>query len=208
MAKAGRKPKNPEQPKTRQISIRFSDALLLRLQQSAAEAGRPVSEEITARLERSFSEEERAVKAWGGHTTYALMLLMAQALEMLRADTGQCWHRDPFVFDQAVIAMNEVLRYFRPRGRRAVPSDMPLLEMMRRNGLKAAPVAAQARRYPFGKLAARLAVFSLDRTTPVDNEEPLYRKVLEQLAFDLRGKLASVHRGSAQADLLKGRRGQ
>src|SRR5262245_61704000 len=159
----GRKPTDPRNPKTRQKSLRLSDALLSKIEAAAKADGRSLSDEITRRLERSFiGEEVRAVETFGCHETYALALLIARALRELRDQTGQWGHRDRFTFDHAVAAIQEIMNYSRPRGRRTVPADMPVLEMMRANRLKTGNVLEQAETYPFGKIAGRVAVFRVE----------------------------------------------
>jgi hypothetical protein len=195
----GRKPKDPENPKNRQKSLRLGAGLLIKIEKAAKADGRTVSEEITRRLDRSFiGEEARAVETFGSHETYALAFLIAHALRELRDQTGHWWHRDRFTFDHAVAAVNEIMSYFRPSGRRSVPGDMPVLEMMRDNRLKTGDVVSQARTYPFGKLAGRMAAFRVQFPLPEGQEITPHDRIFKRIAFELQQRLS----GCPQADLI------
>ena len=180
-------------------STRFSAALLTKLQEAAKRNRRTLSEEITERLDRSF-HESIPVEVFGGDHTHAFLALVARALKKLRADTGQCWHRDRFTFEEAVKAVAEIFSYFRRPGRPTVPQDMPVLEKLRASGLKVSEVKRQAQAYPFGKLAARLAVFELETASEPGEEPSTHQKVIQRIAFELRPQLAASGR-SAQRDL-------
>jgi hypothetical protein len=191
----GRKPKDPDNPKTNQKSIRLSEALLTKIEGAAKADGRTVSDEITRRLERSFIGD---VERYGGNETYALALLIAQALRDLRDQTGHWWHRDRFTFDHAVAAVTEIMSCFRPAGRRTVPGDMPVLEMMRSHRLKTGAVLEQAKTYPFGKLAGRLAAFRVQFPPLEGQENAPHQRIFQRIAFDLQQRLS----GSPQEDLI------
>jgi hypothetical protein len=197
--KMGRRPMDPKHPKTQQINFRLSEELLERLRAAAKAGDRNVTEEIRRRIERSFiGEEARAVETLGSHETYALFLLIGQAFRTLREQTGHWWHRDRFTFDHAVEAVTEIMGYFRPRGRRKAPTDMPQLDMMRARGLKTGDAVTQAKTFPFGQLAGRLAVFQTE-APPGDTMPPLH-KIFQRISIELRPHLV----GSPRADLLKG----
>lgn len=201
MQSRGRPPKDPAETKASQISVRLTADLVARLDEAAKQNRLSRAEEISRRLERSFTEEGRIEDVFGGRETYAFLKLVAQAFSMLRQSTGQTWHRDRFTFDHALVAMTEIFGYFRPSGSRRIPSDLPMLEHARANGLKTGPMIAQARKFPFGKLAGRMAVFLLE-TAPVPGEEAMdqQREIFRRIATDLRMRLTAPNQ--AQTDLV------
>jgi hypothetical protein len=198
-----RPPKTPGQPKARQISIRFDQALLGRLKDSAAREGRTLSEEISRRLDRSFLGEAAAVETFGGDHTYAFLKLVAQAFKQLRSDTGQCWHRDRFTFDHAVKAVAEIFPYFRPQGRPTMPSDMPILERFKEGGIAiTAELKKRLRAYAFGRNSGATAVFRMEVAPPEGQEAAPHQRIFQRIAFELRSQLSASGR-SAQRDLIE-----
>ena len=196
----GRRPKAPEDRKVH-INVRLEPDLLERLNRMKGKL--TLSEEIDRRLRLSFTDIR--IEDPRGYQTRAFCRLLVQTLQNLKRDTGHPWFRNPFTFGHALIAAAELFRYFQPRGRRSVPDDLPLAELQKSRGLDPEPILKQAKTYPFGKVAARMAVFHLEfaeqQSGDVDDiEDDLKREreLFKDLSIKLRGRLTS----SAQADLL------
>jgi hypothetical protein len=115
---AGRRPINPNAPKSATISTRFTPELRGRLEEVAKKNGCSLSEEIGRRLELSFTENRRSEDKFGGVKTYNVLLLIARAFRLLREMTGQAWFDDPLTFEEAEKILNLLLSHFRPDGER------------------------------------------------------------------------------------------
>jgi hypothetical protein len=189
---ANRQAANPANQKPEKVNFRLSTELLDKLQAAAKAAGHATSQEITHRLEDSFGANLAAEDRFGGVHTYALCRLVSAALGELRNQTGHGWHSDRFTFDHAVKAVNEILSYFPPAGDPEVPDDLPMAQRLRDLGLDTAAVEEQAKGFPFGVLAARLAAFKVETATP--ESEQVYRRIRD----DAGAKMV----GSPQADLV------
>lgn len=185
---SGRKPMDPVNPKTDKVNFRLSTDLVSRLREAAATGGRSLSQEMSRRLDGSFSATD--ADRFGGRCTYALCKMIALAVGDLREQTGHPWHSDRFTFDHAVTAINEILGYFRPEGAAEVPEDLPLLERLREQGLDPTAAAEEAKAFPFGVLAARVAAFKVE----VGVDDPVIQRIRDAIGRRMVG--------SPQADLL------
>lgn len=192
--------------------MRVTPALQSILSDAAKQDGRTVSDEIARRLEASF-DDDLLPDRFGGRTTWALLELIAAALSQLREDTGECWHRDPFSFDHALKAVAEVLGYFRPPGEPDIPEDHAVLQEMRaqfevdnvpakQRASAERKLRAQLRTYPFGVMAARMAVFRVEVATP--QADTAVADIFQRIKREVGMQLAASGR-SPQADLI-GRR--
>jgi hypothetical protein len=167
MAKLGRPLKDQGNPRSKPTSIRLTEGLTNRLHEAARRDGRQLSDEIVRRLEASFAEHERLIQIFGGENSLHFFTLCAQSFKYLREHLGECWHRDPFTFEEAGKAIAEVLYYFRPSGRRVVPKRPPLLNP--ESGQIAGPPIDPAK-FPFGEYAGRLAVLNLLTASQISGE--------------------------------------
>jgi hypothetical protein len=200
----GRPPKAPEEKKV-QISVRLPPDLLERLERARGRT--TLSEEITNRLLQSFEKKEQ----FDIYFNRLFSRLLVYALQFLTRDTGHPWYRNRFTFEHAITAAGELFSYFQPSGLSSVPADLPLAEAQRARGLDPAPVIEQAETYPYGKLAARWAVFHMELQTEQasdvasDDFEEIKRlnrerQLLKDLGDELRGFVTS--KGQAQRDLM------
>jgi len=126
MGKRGPAPKGGYPEKTKVLSTRITAALRDELQRAASRSGRSLSSEIEHRLRRSFTKEERIEEMFGGRETCAIMRLIANVITVTAQQAGlitqrargkkTTWLNDPYVYDQAVMAVRAILEVFRPAG--------------------------------------------------------------------------------------------
>jgi hypothetical protein len=192
---AGRKATDPANPRTDKLAFRLSADLVRRVREAATDGGRTVSQEVARRLAASFNAGAATQDRFGGVNTHFLCLLISLALAELRAQTGHNWHSDRFTFDHAIELVKEDLSYFRPAGEPEVPEDLPAAQRLRDQDLDPAPVLEQAKSFPFGVLAARLAAFKVETATP--ESEPVYQRIKEEVGRRMVG--------SPRADLVNWR---
>ena len=131
MSERGRPPKGKFRNKLATISTRVTSDTREALETAAAKSGHSLSQEIEWRLRRSFDEERNIVDNLGGPESYAFLRLIAQSIDMTARQAGAIasrargqtatWLNDPYVYDQAVKAVNVVLEAFRPEGDSARP---------------------------------------------------------------------------------------
>ncbi len=131
MGERGRPPKGEFKNKLATISTRVTSDTREALEGAANKSGRSLSQEIEWRLRRSFDEERKIMDNLGGPESYAFLRLIAQSIDMTARQAGVIatlvrghpvhWVNDPYVYDQAVKAVNVVLEAFRPAGDRARP---------------------------------------------------------------------------------------
>lgn len=127
----GKRGPKAESPATAILSTRIWPETRAALEAAAAENGRPLSREVEDRLRRSFEEDRSIVEQLGGRKVFALMRFVAAALipvgettyfmKHLRDGSDGAWLSDPYAFDQAVKAVNEVLEERRPAGDPTIP---------------------------------------------------------------------------------------
>jgi hypothetical protein len=147
----GRPPKNPDQRKEVQISVRLTSAVVDALRRSAAASGVPLARELAMRLEASLGGNPYQITLFGGPKTHAFTLLLALTLKHLRNRTGHWWHEDRFTFEHAKAAADLLFEFFKPSGRFVIPSDLlpPLPGQVRR-----VRVGVPHRQTDFGREAA------------------------------------------------------
>jgi hypothetical protein len=125
----GRPAKPKAERKRNNLTIRVRDALREDLGKSAAANQRSVSEETEMRLLHSFQVNDfvrQALSLAYGPRTAALALILAYVihetgthagfLSTLTPDGARDWRAIPFAFDQAVKAVDIVMKAFRPSG--------------------------------------------------------------------------------------------
>lgn len=202
MGQRGPKPRTPSELKSAATGVRLTEGLRQRLQKSANQNGVSLSQEISARLEESFSESRRRVEDLGGLWTYNLFRLFAKALAHLHRETGRAWHRDAYSFRHAVAAINEILEYFRPDGIVKVPDDHPALESLRSAGVTdLKPIIAQLAKFEHGRQVGKLTVFQMEVSGFHPDSE--YYKPFREIAERLSPRLKQLKKsGKAQRDLL------
>ena len=91
----GRPPRTEGEPKRAAFHTRLRAGLKERLEESAAKAGRSLSEEIEFRLERSFSED----RSLGGPTAASAFRACAEIARSQSAHRGVDWLADQELFD-------------------------------------------------------------------------------------------------------------
>jgi TraY domain len=112
-----------------QIGVRISPALRGNLEKAAARSGRSLTQEAELRLERSFERQdilaEALTLAFDRHTA-GLVMVLARAMEA----TGRVgsfisneslkshanWRNDPFAYQEATLAVDAIMKAFRPTG--------------------------------------------------------------------------------------------
>jgi hypothetical protein len=112
-------------------SIRFEPGLKKRLAAAAKRNGVTFSEEVSQRLELSFSTLATREAEFGDRSTYAFCRFLARAFQKVREETGYHWTGHPFAFKHAKQAVEELLDLMSPPGTLQVPDDMPVLMTLR-----------------------------------------------------------------------------
>lgn len=79
------------------------------LERAAADSGRSLAQEVEYRLDRSFAQEDATVKTFGGRKLHQLFQMIAGAIGLIEAETGQPWDRD---FETAVATKRAVSSLF------------------------------------------------------------------------------------------------
>jgi hypothetical protein len=132
MGKRGPKPKGEYSDKSRVLSTRIRADTRARLEAAAKATGRSLSQEIERRLRQSFDEDGTIERAFGSRRNYALMRLISSVIETLcNPDNYEAdWVDDPYLFDQSLRAVNQVLEAIRPAGKIPKLSD-PVLEAIK-----------------------------------------------------------------------------
>jgi hypothetical protein len=195
MKKRGRPKASAGTAKEVHISTRFTAELKARLERSAADNGISLSEDIARRLDRSFEEEGRKIKEFGGYVNYAFCRLIAYAFEGVKYQTGHPWSKSPFAYRHAKTAAEFIMEAFRPRGSGKVPSDHPYLQSLRERGASAElikSVAADLKITDDGKMIAISAVFALEAA--IDGAISPGHQELKALVHDLGPKLIAAGR--------------
>lgn len=140
----GRPPKPVAARKRNNLTIRLRDQTKAAIEKQAADNQRSLSEEAEHRLERSFDFDAEL----GGQRTAALIKTIARAMNATGSEAallatgrrvGDGWLSHPYSYDQAVRAVVEVLKIFRPPGEIVLPRVEEHLE-----GISPAPGEDQA----------------------------------------------------------------
>lgn len=128
MGKRGPQPK-PEEAKSAALSARLTAVTRARLVDAAEKNGRSISQELEARLVRSFDSEGdlTITKNWGSRETYALMRLASLAVRRVEGFTGASWHKDVFTRALACEAIIIVAEAVKPIDSADPPNSFPNL---------------------------------------------------------------------------------
>jgi len=93
-SKMGRPPLPPGERRGASMGFRPTPEIRAKLEQAAHENGRSMSQEVEARLEASFLDEEARNREMGGKELRALFRLLGAAAEIIEARTGKNWSED------------------------------------------------------------------------------------------------------------------
>ena len=126
MGKRGPAAKGEFGDKSAVLSTRISADLRAWLEKAKAESGLTLSREIEFRLRRTFTVDETIKESFGSRRNRALMKMLSMAMETTsRPDSSseRDWMDDPWLFDQVVRTLNNILRAIRPPGEAESPSS-------------------------------------------------------------------------------------
>lgn len=87
--KRGRPPLRPKRRKRNNVTIRFRDDLKSKVQKAGEDNGRSLSEEIEARVERSFSDPDARLQSFGSDERLKLLSALSLAVDMVEATMGK-----------------------------------------------------------------------------------------------------------------------
>ena len=95
---------------------------------------RSLSQEIEFRLDQSFRDEKAKFEEFGGEGKYRFMKLLAAVVGVVEHKTGQEFARDPWTRGQAIVALEQVLKWHKieaygeasEEGRGALFGDQPI----------------------------------------------------------------------------------
>jgi hypothetical protein len=124
MGKRGPAAKGEFGDKSAVLSTRISADLRAWLEKAKAESGLTLSREIEFRLRRTFTVDETIKESFGSRRNRALMKMLSMAMETTsRPDSSseRDWMDDPWLFDQVVRTLNNILRAIRPPGEAESP---------------------------------------------------------------------------------------
>jgi hypothetical protein len=125
-SRAGRKPKGAA-PRRVQICIRMEGDLHTQLKAAVArKPGRTLSDELHARLRRSFSRER---EEQGDPATRALTFLISTLAHYTHMRIPN-WHRNPFLFRAFRLAVDRFLATLEPPGELRPPYQMQALGLV------------------------------------------------------------------------------
>jgi hypothetical protein len=125
MGKRGPKAKGDFSSKGATLSARITISTHERLKSLAKTSGASVSQEVEARLLRSFQDDaDGAYRDFGFNTEYWLLRLIAESIKETEGFTGRLWRDDAFTFQVMVAAMNSFLKAFRPPGKPVTPNTI------------------------------------------------------------------------------------
>jgi hypothetical protein len=149
----------------------------VRLEQTAAENGRSLSQEAQLRLQRSFDLPEELLKQWGPPDVKALAQLVSRVTRTVHTSVGAspfheagdlAWHRNPFTHAAVSAAITVLLERYKPAG-----SIQPPPEVMKRASW-VGPEEAQTVITPesVGQSCALGLLSQLDHMTPPPRNTP------------------------------------
>jgi hypothetical protein len=118
MGKRGPAPKGEYADKSQVLSTRIGRETRQALKAAAASKGRTISHEVEKRLRRSFEDDDKISEAFGSRRNYALMRMLAVSMELVfRPDNPDAdWLEDPWLFDQVIRTLTNLLEAVRPEG--------------------------------------------------------------------------------------------
>ena len=93
-ARPGPRPRGPFEGKRSTLTTRITVGTRKKLEDSARDAGRSLSQEIELRLDRSYAQEDELFARFGGKGQYRWLLLLAATLQMVEEVTGAKWDKD------------------------------------------------------------------------------------------------------------------
>ena len=76
------------------LNMRTTATLRAKMEKAANKSGRSLAQEVEARLEQSFSADDRAISVFGGQEKYQLFKMLSDAAEMIESRTGNSWLAD------------------------------------------------------------------------------------------------------------------
>lgn len=115
-ASRGRPPKGEITGKSSVFTTRIRPELRSKLENSAQNSGRSLSQEVERRINDSFIQEGRMEDHFGSVDAYWIMRLIALSMQDTRIPfvKDNNWRTDPDLFDAAVRVANNVLESIRP----------------------------------------------------------------------------------------------
>ncbi len=117
----GRPPQGEYVDKRKTLSTRITSGLRDRLDKSADESGRSLSQEIEFRLEQSFRDEKALYREFGDKSLYMTMRWFALTLDEAQQITEKPWKKDEETFGIAANALWTMLRKGLRKGLPAPP---------------------------------------------------------------------------------------
>ncbi len=117
----GRPPQGEYVDKRKTLSTRITSGLRDRLDKSADESGRSLSQEIEFRLEQSFRDEKALYREFGDKSLYMTMRWFALTLDEAQQITEKPWKKDKETFGIAANALWTMLRKGLRKGLPAPP---------------------------------------------------------------------------------------
>ncbi len=117
----GRPPRGEYVDKRKTLSTRITSELRDRLDKSADESGRSLSQEIEFRLEQSFRAEDAYYREFGDKSLYMTMRWFALTLDEAQQITEKPWKKDEETFGIAANALWTMLRKGMPESGAGLP---------------------------------------------------------------------------------------
>lgn len=108
---AGGRPTQGSEAKRAPLNMKTSPSLRRSLEVAAGKTGRPLTQEVEARLERTFAED--AIRG-GAHNAAFFHLAVASAVQ-IETRNGSGWHEDIETFWAVKAAVNRLLDLNRPK---------------------------------------------------------------------------------------------
>jgi hypothetical protein len=136
----GRPPKRQPKPGERvPLGLRVTPELKRALDQAAASSGRSQSQEAEVRLERTFASEHSLLEMLDlayGCENVALVMTFAELIRSVGSSAAllamarsknehpqASWIEDPFLFNEVVASINEIIESLRPQGEAVAPKN-------------------------------------------------------------------------------------
>jgi uncharacterized protein (DUF1778 family) len=168
------------------LSVRITKDTRDRLDQAAAENGVSLTDEVEARLRRSFEADDSAIVANFGHPqSYAVLRLAAEAIKHVEALAGVRRYQSRFVHDAATEAVATVLHAFRPKGRRVPPASLPVMKALDAYPEHRAAVRKALADQPWGAVIARTVIALTQAAHNRAGDHGDYGKIADKLGARL-----------------------
>ncbi len=110
--------------KRKTLSTRITSELRDRLDKSADESGRSLSQEIEFRLEQSFRDEDARYREFGDKSLYMIMRWFALTIAAAQQITEKPWKKDRETFRIATNALWTMLRKGMPESGGGLPDKL------------------------------------------------------------------------------------